>query len=122
MRNSIRWTLLPRSAQFLLLLLLGFVELRLGLYSHVTGGSFDQAPMLQVRQSAGAFLVLFMGLVRRLSCAEVSSGAAPEISPVAGAEPLDESRSAATGAGDVYLAGRDAYRRRVGAGVNALWR
>src|SRR2546429_3987273 len=61
-------------------------------------------------------------LVWAVSGDEVSSRAPGEISPVAGAEPLDESRSAAAGAGDVCLAGRDAYRCRVGAGVNALWR
>src|SRR4051794_3175520 len=61
MRHSIRWTLLPRSAVSLLLLLVGYVEMQLWLYQQGTGGSLDQPPMLQVRESAGGLLVLFMG-------------------------------------------------------------
>src|SRR4051794_3175518 len=54
------------------------------------------------------------GLVWGVSRAEVSSGCAFEISPVARAEPLDKSPSAAAGAGDVCVAGCAADRRGVG--------
>src|SRR5438094_2123636 len=52
-------------------------------------------------------------LVRPVSGDEVSSGAPGEVSPVAGAESLDEPPAAAAGAGDVCLAGCPTHRSRV---------
>src|SRR5690349_5861391 len=83
----------------------------------VSGRSCSAATPPDIWGDSGAVYLL----VWPVSGDEVSSGVPGEVSPVAGAEPLDESPAAAAWAGDVCLAGCGADRRRHGAGIDALW-